>query len=312
MAAVLTLDGYDGINIVAAEIRSFLSNLHNEVIPPGGRSLSLCFPWQSVPRTVHVPDHTDIGQHGLWTVAVACRRVSPATLVDVLGCLLIEGQLVVCCDDVEELSAVVLSLVCLLRPLVWQSTFIPLLPTKLVDMLAAPVPYLYGMIRAPHADQWPDTCWLDVHSDTFTPGLSRDSPPMPQHDALIRELTPLRTALERHFDPRKPAWLLAEGEERAVDRILKCLQSHFADFVFGDLRRHCIKNVSLESDGEWIFLKESFLEAAAPASLAFLECFCDTMLFGDLMENICQLSPIVESSSGQTMRVGGCEQRVPK
>eukprot|EP00658_Telonema_sp_P-2_P070872 TRINITY_DN60251_c0_g2_i2.p1 TRINITY_DN60251_c0_g2~~TRINITY_DN60251_c0_g2_i2.p1 ORF type:complete len:700 (-),score=144.80 TRINITY_DN60251_c0_g2_i2:286-2385(-) len=66
--------------------------------------------------------------------------------------VLLERRVVFVCDCPGLLSAALLSLVSLLRPLAWQSMFVPILPVKMHHFLDAPVPYLVGVVEI--ADAW--------------------------------------------------------------------------------------------------------------------------------------------------------------
>lgn len=55
--------------------------------------------------------------------------------------------MVVFCPNIGILSAVVLSLIPLMRPFAWQSLLLPILPVqdKMLDLLEAPVPFIVGV-----------------------------------------------------------------------------------------------------------------------------------------------------------------------
>jgi hypothetical protein len=55
--------------------------------------------------------------------------------------------MVVFCPNIGILSAVVLSLIPLMRPFAWQSLLLPILPVqdKMLDLLEAPVPFILGV-----------------------------------------------------------------------------------------------------------------------------------------------------------------------
>ena len=70
---------------------------------------------------------------------IECANVPTAALL--------ERQMVVFCPNIGILSAVVLSLVPLMRPFAWQSLLLPILPVqdKMLDLLEAPVPFILGV-----------------------------------------------------------------------------------------------------------------------------------------------------------------------
>jgi len=66
-------------------------------------------------------------------------------IITLIGCLLLERSTVIVCSNLGVLTAIMLSLIPLLKPFQWQGPFIPLLPNILHDCLQAPVPYLIGV-----------------------------------------------------------------------------------------------------------------------------------------------------------------------
>lgn len=76
-----------------------------------------------------------------------CLRVHSQPGVLCPSAALLERQMVVFCPNIGILSAVVLSLIPLMRPFAWQSLLLPILPVqdKMLDILEAPVPFILGV-----------------------------------------------------------------------------------------------------------------------------------------------------------------------
>ncbi|EQC40932.1 hypothetical protein SDRG_01995 [Saprolegnia diclina VS20] len=100
-----------------------------------------------------------------WTVAVLLSLLSADNIVLVLGHLLLEKQVAIVSDSTAKLAAVSAAFVVLLRPFQWQSTYIPVLPSSLLDFLHSPVPYLVGVHNGFAHDEWPDVCFVHVEAD---------------------------------------------------------------------------------------------------------------------------------------------------
>ncbi|KAI5447501.1 hypothetical protein KIW84_015089, partial [Lathyrus oleraceus] len=81
----------------------------------------------------------------VWTTSTTCRVLSLDTLLALLTGVLLEKQVVIVCPNLGVLSAVVLSLIPMIRPFQWQSLLLPVLPAKMIDFLDAPVPYIVGI-----------------------------------------------------------------------------------------------------------------------------------------------------------------------
>ena len=84
------------------------------------------------------------------------------------------------------LSPISMSLLLMLRPFVWQSTFIPSLPLSMISFLQAPVPFLVGTMCSLNIDRWPDVTFANV--DQRKVHLSHKIPEMPFQSELLKRL----------------------------------------------------------------------------------------------------------------------------
>lgn len=64
-----------------------------------------------------------------------------------LSAVLCERRVLFIADHDDRLSSMILAAVSIISPFCWQYILISLLPAKLIDYLAAPIPYIIGMIR---------------------------------------------------------------------------------------------------------------------------------------------------------------------
>ncbi|XP_020084630.1 uncharacterized protein LOC109707627 isoform X4 [Ananas comosus] len=85
----------------------------------------------------------------IWTVATVCRSLSLESVLALFAGALLEKQVVVMCPNLGVLSAIVLSIIPMIRPFEWQSLLLPVLPRKMVDFLDAPVPFIVGIQHKP-------------------------------------------------------------------------------------------------------------------------------------------------------------------
>ncbi|KAJ6847967.1 uncharacterized protein M6B38_115695 [Iris pallida] len=97
----------------------------------------------------------------VWTVATACRSLSLESILTLIAGALLEKQMVVVCPNLGVLSAIVLSLIPLIRPFEWQSLFLPVLPRKMRDLLDAPVPFIK------HMHVYRQVCKMHVYTGIF-------------------------------------------------------------------------------------------------------------------------------------------------
>ncbi|CAM0870724.1 unnamed protein product [Alopecurus aequalis] len=78
----------------------------------------------------------------IWAIATVCRALSLESMLALFTGVLLEKQIVVICPNLGVVSAVVLSVIPMIRPFQWQSLLLPVLPTKLIDFIDAPVPFI--------------------------------------------------------------------------------------------------------------------------------------------------------------------------
>ncbi|KAF0698334.1 Aste57867_11054 [Aphanomyces stellatus] len=131
------------------------------------------------------------GRTDEWTIGVLLRLLDPTNIVKILACLLLEKQVAIVSESTAKLSVVNSALLALLRPYQWQvhhdvvssaifscaaclqSTFIPILPSNLLDFLHSPVPYLVGVHPIFSMDEWPDVCFVNVDRDSVDSPFTR-------------------------------------------------------------------------------------------------------------------------------------------
>uniref|UniRef100_A0A2N9EK12 UDENN domain-containing protein n=1 Tax=Fagus sylvatica TaxID=28930 RepID=A0A2N9EK12_FAGSY len=130
----------------------------------------------------------------IWTTATICRVLSLESVLALVAGVLLEKQVVVVCPNLGVLSAIVLSLVSLIRPFEWQSLLLPVLPGKMLDFLDAPVPYIVGIQHKP-ADLKMKTSNL-VHVNVLKDQVKMcHLPALPRHKELVSELGPIHARL---------------------------------------------------------------------------------------------------------------------
>ena len=74
------------------------------------------------------------------------RCLSVSNILTLWGILLQEGRVVLRTVNMALLTPIAEALISLLFPLTWHGTFIPVLPSSMVDVFDAPVPFLVGVV----------------------------------------------------------------------------------------------------------------------------------------------------------------------
>ncbi|KAH9601801.1 cDENN domain [Trypanosoma melophagium] len=83
-----------------------------------------------------------------WPLELLTIFPDTSTLFSVLADLLLEKNIIVVGPNFGIVSHVVMSLQALIAPFDWQHILIPILPSILLDVLAAPTPYLVGILTS--------------------------------------------------------------------------------------------------------------------------------------------------------------------
>lgn len=107
-----------------------------------------------------------------WGLPLTFHLLSFKSIIVMLSAVLLERKVIVCCKSLRFLSALVLALPPLLRPFLYQSVIIPMLPQSLPHLLDAPVPYVIGVTQIPEESIIPeDVVIIDVAKNTFKSSL---------------------------------------------------------------------------------------------------------------------------------------------
>ncbi|CAI7798978.1 unnamed protein product [Closterium sp. NIES-53] len=214
-----------------------------------------------------------------FAVAAACRALSLDNILTVLAAVLLERQIVFVCPNLSVLSAVVLSLIPMIRPFSWQSVLLPILPSQLLTFLDAPVPFLVGM-------QYKTVELKDRASNLIQVNIPKDKvkvptylPRLPDEVDLYSRLEPFHSALASmpHADKR-PMYRTTEDQVAAADGFLMTLRS-YVDTFCTDVRIHTITSVNQGGQRVSLLLKESFVNGFPEDDQEFFQVFAGTQLF---------------------------------
>jgi hypothetical protein len=81
-----------------------------------------------------------------WSLPVLLSWMPIETIVIALGLLLCEVKIIVLGTEPGIVTSSIFGLLGLLRPLIWVSPIIPVLPTKYLDLVESPVPIIAGIV----------------------------------------------------------------------------------------------------------------------------------------------------------------------
>ncbi|KAL3699207.1 hypothetical protein R1sor_017229 [Riccia sorocarpa] len=214
-----------------------------------------------------------------WSIATVCRALSLDNVLTLFAGALLERQMVVICPNLGVLSAVVMSLIPMIRPYEWQSLLLPILPDKMLDFLDAPVPFIVGVQHKTHEVRVKSANLIrvNVYKDKVTASYM---PQLPRHRELYSTLDPYynRLAAEQGNAKRHPVHECSEVQAEAAEGFLSVLHNYL-ESLCADLRAHTITNVQSNDDKVSLLLKESFIDSFGSRDRPFIKLFADTQLF---------------------------------
>jgi hypothetical protein len=259
-------------------------------VPPDGQPLSFQLPQELRSLRFQCPPGDEDNLVANACLGALFKLVPMDTMLALLGAATLEKQIVVAAENLGVLSAVVLALIPLLRPHVWQGAFIPIVPNSLADAMHAPVPYIMG-VPALDADLRAliDVVLLDVDRVKLSmPSFA--IPPLPRIAALADSIRS-DYALLFCDKPEAKAKALAHpfknslAELEIVNRILtsiKLYNVHLGDAVDANiaLLRALPGNEGKVFDmAEPDVVKQLLDTVAEPDYRAFFAEFCATQNF---------------------------------
>ncbi|XP_047431023.1 DENN domain-containing protein 2A-like isoform X2 [Mugil cephalus] len=214
----------------------------------------------------------------------SCLRLR--LLLRVFGSLLLERRVIFTADKLSTLSQCCHAVVALLYPFVWQHTYIPVLPSAMLDIVCTPTPFLVGLLSSslPQLTELPleEVLVVDLGNSRFLRQLDDEDTILPSklQSALENVLERRRElANERGGDPSGDSGHLSTVVSEAFVRFFVELVGHYPLFITGD--REDGYSSSSSSPVSCSFLREGFRKAIPSKTIRrFLDVFMETQMFG--------------------------------
>uniref|UniRef100_A0ACD5TUJ9 Uncharacterized protein n=1 Tax=Avena sativa TaxID=4498 RepID=A0ACD5TUJ9_AVESA len=221
----------------------------------------------------------------LWTMATVCRALSLESMLALFTGVLLEKQIVVICPNLGVLSAIVLSVIPMIRPFQWQSLLLPVLPRKLIDFIDAPVPFIAGIQHKPPDIKMKESSLvrINVQKDQVKANLL---PQIPRYTELVSDLSPIhaRLSCENALAKKHPIYKCNEVQAKASGQFLNVLRTYL-ESLCSDLRYHTITNVQSNNDRVSLLLKDSFIDSFPSKERPFMKLFVETQMFSVLSDS---------------------------
>ncbi|CAL0330285.1 unnamed protein product [Lupinus luteus] len=215
----------------------------------------------------------------IWVVACMCGTLRLENVLTFFAGVLLEKQIVVVCSNLGILSALVLSVIPLIRPYQWQSLLMPVLPNDMLEFLDAPVPFVVGIKNKTSEVQSKLTNFILVDANR-NQVKSPTIPQLPRQKELVSSLRPYHATLvgESYLGRRRPVYECTKVQIEAAKGFLSVLRSYL-DSLCINIRSHTITNVQSNDDKVSLLLKESFIYSFPYRDRPFMKLFADTQLF---------------------------------
>ncbi|KAM9334630.1 DENN domain-containing protein 2A-like [Symphorus nematophorus] len=207
-------------------------------------------------------------------------------LLRVFGSLLLERRVIFTADKLNTLSQCCHAVVALLYPFVWQHTYIPVLPSAMLDIVCTPTPFLVGLLSSslPQLTELPleEVLVVDLGNSRFLRQLDDEDSILPSklQSALETVLERRRElANERGGDAPSDSGHLSTVVSEAFVRFFVELVGHYPLFITGE--REDGYSSSSSSPVPCSFQREGFRKAIPSKTVRrFLEVFMETQMFG--------------------------------
>ncbi|XP_042259416.1 DENN domain-containing protein 2A-like isoform X2 [Thunnus maccoyii] len=207
-------------------------------------------------------------------------------LLRVFGSLLLERRVIFTADKLSTLSQCCHAVVALLYPFVWQHTYIPVLPSEMLDIVCTPTPFIVGLLSSslPQLTELPleEVLVVDLGSSRFLRQLDDEDSILPSklQSALENVLERRRElANERGGDTPSDSGHLSTVVSEAFVRFFVELVGHYPLFIISE--REDGYSSSSSSPVPCSFQHEGFRKAIPSKTVRrFLEVFMETQMFG--------------------------------
>ncbi|XP_028426358.1 DENN domain-containing protein 2A isoform X2 [Perca flavescens] len=206
-------------------------------------------------------------------------------LLRVLGSLLLERRVIFTADKLSTLSQCCHAVVALLYPFVWQHTYIPVLPSAMLDIVCTPTPFIVGLLSSslPQLTELPleEVLVVDLGKSRFLRQLDDEDSILPSklQSALENVLERRRELANDRGDTPGDSGHLSTVVSEAFVRFFVELVGHYPLFITGE--REDGYSSSSSSPVPCSFQREGFRKAIPSKTVRrFLEVFMETQMFG--------------------------------
>jgi len=215
-----------------------------------------------------------------WSLPITFYTVQKKHLFKIFVASLLEKKVAIVSKDLRVLSSVVFSFIPLLRPFIYQSVIIPILPNRLNSLIDAPVPFIIGFTSIP-ASVPPDVIVFDLEEKTLK--LVENLPELPKFREFEVEFLKYYNQLLRTYEPGKTPYVTTSKQLRLAKHISGLFEKYLSS-LFDGFRNYCIRDLTQRNKPITVFMKDQFLESIPKIDAPFYDSFLQTQTFFDYQD----------------------------
>ncbi|KFW10739.1 DENN domain-containing protein 2C, partial [Eurypyga helias] len=208
------------------------------------------------------------------------KCLSVSHMIQVFASLLLERRVIFVADNLSTLSKCGHAAVATLYPFTWQHTYIPVLPTSMIDIVCSPTPFLIGILSCslPQLRDLPieEVLIVDLCADKFLQEVSDEGEILPHK---------LQAALVQILEERSEI-LSHEQSDTQGDVPLNSLVSEAFVQFFVEIVGHYSLHMNVTEKGERVFQRELFRKSHVSRNVRhFLHFFMETQMFAGFIQD---------------------------
>nr|XP_056706685.1 DENN domain-containing protein 2B isoform X2 [Euleptes europaea] len=210
------------------------------------------------------------------------KCLSIRQIIRIFASLLVERRVIFIADKLSTLSSCSHAVVALLYPFSWQHTFIPVLPSSMIDIVCCPTPFLVGLLSSslPKLKELPveEALMVNLGSDRFIRQMDDEDTLLPRK---------LQAALEQTLERKND--LLNQDSDSESDEECNTLNGLVSEvFIrfFVETVGHYSLFLTQNEKAERVFQREAFRKSVASKSIRrFLEVFMESQMFAGFIQD---------------------------
>lgn len=209
--------------------------------------------------------------------------------------VMLEKQIIIVSKNLGLVTTLILSLIPLIRPLVWQGLLVPILPSSMQDMVQAPVPFIVGIQTLPERLKGQLEAFI-IYLDTNEVVCPFPLTPLPEEKKLQDNLRQLHNLIYRPERINQNPKNISSNQQSLIASLLASFNrysSWFIESIASHYRSQLQGNPVMTTDQ----IKATFLQKISPHNRAFVECFLETQHFSMFIDSVFRRSKAHSSSS---------------